>query len=288
MKQSELAMIITLMLSPISYAKETVTMRATSAVWQDDSFLLPLGTRITDYWVSEKLDGIRAHWNGQQLQTRTGHVIHAPQWFTAGLPDDVLEGELWAGRGAFHLVSQTVLDASPNREQWEKIRFMVFDAPVYPGSFDERWRHVTTLVNASNHPYINIIEQRKLASIAMVKNWLAEIEADGGEGIMLHHASQPYVAGRSDSLVKIKRFEDAEAIVVGYEPGKGKYQGLMGALWVKMDALPPFKIGTGFSDADRAVPPEIGSIVTIRYNGFTHNQIPRFARYLRTRPSSTL
>ncbi|KKC99385.1 MULTISPECIES: DNA ligase [Photobacterium] len=288
MKQSELAMIITLMLSPISYAKETVTMRATSAAWQDDSFLLPMGTTITDYWISEKLDGIRAHWNGQQLQTRTGHKINAPAWFTENWPDEALEGELWAGRDAFHLVSRTVLDSSPNSEQWQKIRFMIFDAPAHPGTFDERRHHMTTLINQLNHPYIQIIAQRKLSSIAMVKTWLSEIEADGGEGIMLHLASQPYVAGRSDSLVKIKRFEDAEAVVVGYEPGKGKYQGVMGALWVKMDGVPPFKIGTGFSDAERAIPPEIGSIITIRYNGLTHNQIPRFARYLRPRASSTL
>ncbi|MEI8592962.1 DNA ligase [Photobacterium sp. Hal280] len=246
MKQSELAIIITLMLSPISYAKETLTMRATSAVWQDDAFLLPIGTKMIDYWVSEKLDGIRAHWNGHQLQTRTGHTIHAPHWFTAGLPDEVLEGELWAGRDAFHLVSQTVLDSSPNPEQWEKIRFMVFDAPAHPGSFDERRRHVTALVNASSHPYTHIIEQRKLPSIAMVNSWLSEIEADGGEGIMLHLASQPYISGRSDGLVKIKRYEDTEAVVVGYEPGKGKYQGLMGALWVKVDALPPSKSGQVF------------------------------------------
>ncbi|HEX7047399.1 MAG TPA: DNA ligase, partial [Gammaproteobacteria bacterium] len=42
-------------------------------------------------------------------------------------------------------------------------------------------------------------------------------------------------------------------------------------------------IGSGFTDAERAEPPAIGSLVTYRYNGLTSNGVPRFARFLRVR-----
>lgn len=289
MKYSALAIMIMLALSPQTLAKETVTtMRAHSIDWQDDTVVLPAGSVITDYWVSEKLDGVRAFWTGSQLQTRSGHQIHAPDWFTKDFPKEALEGELWAGRNQFHLTMQTVLDSVPNETQWRKIQFMVFDAPNQPGTFDERLAHITPLIDSLHQQQIKAVHQRKLDSIQTLEHWLNEVESHGGEGLMLHRGKQRYIAGKADGLLKLKRFEDAEAIVVGYEPGKGKYQGLTGAIWVKMDNHPLFKIGSGFSDAERASPPEIGSIVTFRYNGFTQNRIPRFARFLRSRPAETL
>ncbi|MCM0148853.1 DNA ligase [Photobacterium galatheae] len=289
MKYSALAIMITMALSPQLQTKEsTATMHAHAIHWQDDTFVLPEDNVISDYWVSEKLDGVRAFWTGNQLQTRSGHRIHAPEWFTKDLPQEALDGELWAGRNHFYHVTQTVLDTIPNDTQWQKIQFMVFDAPSHPGSFDERLNHLTTLINTLPLQHIEIVEQKRLNTIQALENWLDEVESRGGEGLMLHQASQRYVTGRTNGLLKLKRFQDAEAIVIGYEPGKGKYEGRTGAIWVKMDKHPLFKIGSGLSDAERAAPPPIGSIVTFRYNGFTQNRIPRFARYLRTRPSKTL
>ena len=81
----------------------------------------------------------------------------------------------------------------------------------------------------------------------------------------------------------MKPYLDAEAVVIAYLPGKGKYQDMLGALRVKTPEGVIFSIGTGFNDDDRRRPPPIGSVVTYRYHGLTKNGLPRFASYLRVR-----
>lgn len=100
---------------------------------------------------------------------------------------------------------------------------------------------------------------------------------------MLHHRDGRYVPGRSDTLFKLKPWDDAEARVVGHVPGKGKYEGMLGALLVERADGSRFRLGTGFKDAQRAAPPALGSHVTYRYNGLTSKGLPRFARFLRVR-----
>lgn len=118
---------------------------------------------------------------------------------------------------------------------------------------------------------------------AALRRKLEEIVRAGGEGLMLHRADAPYVTGRNDALLKLKPLEDAEATVIGYVPGKGKYTGKMGALQVETADGKRFNIGTGFTDAVRANPPAIGTVITFTYRGLTKNGLPRFASYLRVR-----
>jgi DNA ligase 1 len=105
----------------------------------------------------------------------------------------------------------------------------------------------------------------------------------GGEGLALHRGSSLYRAGRTGDLMKFKPYEDAEARVVAYVPGKGKYAGVLGALLVEMPDGTRFRIGTGFSDEQRRHPPSLGSFVTYRYQGVTTGGKPRFARFMRIR-----
>src|SRR5438045_3542568 len=56
---------------------------------------------LADWWLSEKLDGVRAYWDGRALISRLGNRFHAPDWFLEGLPETPLDGELWIGRKAF-------------------------------------------------------------------------------------------------------------------------------------------------------------------------------------------
>jgi DNA ligase-1 len=55
----------------------------------------------TGWWLSEKLDGVRAYWDGKQFISRLGNAYLAPDWFIEGLPEFPLDGELFAGRGRF-------------------------------------------------------------------------------------------------------------------------------------------------------------------------------------------
>ena len=56
---------------------------------------------LAGWWMSEKLDGVRAYWDGKQFLSRLGNIYHAPDWFVAGLPNVPLDGELWIARRAF-------------------------------------------------------------------------------------------------------------------------------------------------------------------------------------------
>src|ERR1700744_3644593 len=72
------------------------------------------GIALPDYWVSEKLDGVRGYWDGEKLLTRGGQRINAPPWFTANWPKTALDGELWAGRLQFSHAVSTVRRETPD------------------------------------------------------------------------------------------------------------------------------------------------------------------------------
>lgn len=244
------------------------------------------GMSLNGYWVSEKLDGVRAHWNGKALMSRGGYLIHAPIWFTEGWPSLPMDGELWRGRGEFEITMAVVRTHKPNDEQWKKLRFMAFDMPAEAGTFSERLTRLKTVVQQTESPWLHGVSQTPVSTHAALMERLKKVERQGGEGLMLHRGSALYRPIRSDDLLKVKTAQDAEATVIGHLPGKGKYEGVVGALLVSMADGLEFKIGSGLKDADRRNPPKLGSIITFRYRGLHEKSgKPRFATYLRTRDS---
>lgn len=240
--------------------------------------------RLADYLVSEKYDGVRGYWDGAQLLTRGGTVIQAPAWFTAGWPKQPLDGELWAGRGKFSQAVSTVRQQMPEDAAWREMRFMVFDLPAHPGTFAERNAALAEVVTLIHQHWVLKVEQFGVRRRAELQSRLDAVLRTGGEGLMLHRATSFYRAERNDDLLKLKPYEDAEARVVGYLPGKGKFAGMLGALQVETSEGLHFNLGAGLSDAERRNPPALGSWVTYRYNGVNvRTGIPRFARFLRLR-----
>lgn len=235
------------------------------------------------YLVSEKYDGVRALWDGKVLRSRAGNVFAAPAWFVAKLPKQSLDGELWIAHGQFEKLSGAVRKTTPLDEEWRQIKYMIFELPDAPGTFAERYEQIKKIVAAANFPQLVAVEQFRLPDNASLKRKLDEVVKAGGEGLMLHRADALYIIGRNDALLKLKPLNDAEATVIGHVPGKGKYEGKMGALKVEMADGKRFQIGTGFTDAVRANPPAIGSVITFTYRGLTKNGLPRFASYLRIR-----
>ena len=235
----------------------------------------------TAYLVSEKYDGVRAIWDGSALRFRSGRPIPAPAWFTACLPKQPLDGELWLGRGRFDALSGLVRRDPPDDAGWREVRYMLFELPDAPGSFEERARAIVALVRGAGCPALQAVEQTRVGNRADLKRRLDRTVAQGGEGLMLHLASAPYATGRSDVLLKLKPYLDTEAKVVAHRPGKGKHAGRMGALELQTPAGLRFRLGTGFSDAQRSDPPPIGSLVTYRYRDLTPSGRPRFASFLR-------
>jgi DNA ligase-1 len=241
------------------------------------------GLDVSDYWISEKLDGVRGRWDGQRLLTRAGQPIVPPRWFTAGWPETAMDGELWIGRGRFDEVSGLVRAGAADDRAWRHVRFMVFDLPDQGGTFDARVMRMRTLLSATGIAWLQPVAQFHLASSTDLETRLKQVAAAGGEGLVLHRRGALYRVGRSDDLVKYKLYEDAEARVVAHTPGKGKYAGMLGALVMKLPDGRQFRLGSGLTDAQRADPPPIGSLVTYRYNGLTSKGLPRFARFQRIR-----
>lgn len=245
------------------------------------------GIDLSLYWVSEKLDGVRAYWDGRRLITRGGQPIAAPDWFTSGFPTIPLDGELWMGRGTFETLSGTVRRLEPDHDVWRAVSYRVFDLPAMDAPFGERLQALERLLADSPNPHIVPVEQFRVSDHADLMAHLETIVAAGGEGLMLHRDDAHYRAGRSDDLIKVKPYLDAEARVIAHLPGKGKYEGMMGALLVEEPSGQRFRLGTGFSDAERRSPPPIGSLVTFKYHGRTRNGLPRFASFLRVRDPAT-
>ena len=241
------------------------------------------GVDLDRYWVSEKLDGVRAYWDGERLLSRKGNPINAPPWFVEHYPRVPLDGELWMGRGAFERLSGAVRRQVPDDAQWRGIRFMVFDLPSSPGTFDRRLQRLREMFETIASPYLALVEQFRVADRAELMETLDRVVAGGGEGLMLHKGSSLYTAGRGGDLLKLKAHEDAEAVVVGHLPGKGRLTGMLGALLVETPEGLRFRLGTGFSDEERRNPPPLGATVTYKYYGRTRNGVPRFASFLRIR-----
>ncbi len=237
-----------------------------------------------DYLVSEKFDGVRALWDGERLRFRSGNTIPAPSWFTEQLPQQALDGELWLGRGRFEATSALLRRAIPVDADWRELRYLCFELPQAAGTFAERVERLQGIVQTvQNHGWNQLVAvaQSRVADRVELHARLQEVLRAGGEGLMLHRADALYHTGRSEALLKLKPFEDAEAVVVAHVPGKGRHEGRLGALRVRAPGGREFNVGTGFTDAERADPPPVGSVITYIYQGLTTKGQPRFARFMR-------
>lgn len=246
------------------------------------------GIDLSDYWVSEKYDGMRGYWDGARLLTRGGVRVHAPAWFTENWPATPMDGELWAGRGQFSHAVSTVRQQVPDDNAWRHMRFMVFDVPTHGGVFTERMAALNAVVASIHLPWVVAVVQTRATTHAALHSQMLRTVKAGGEGLVLHRGASLYTAARNDDLLKVKPFEDAEARVLGYQAGRGKYSAAVGALLVETvtsgNAAAPglrFKIGNGLSDAQRRAPPPVGSLVTYRYQGLTDAGVPRFVSFVR-------
>ncbi len=232
------------------------------------------------WWISEKLDGVRAYWDGNRFLSRLGNVYHAPDWFIDGLPSEPLDGELWLDRQAFQK-TVSIVRRQDKSDHWKEIRYVVFDAPSHGGGFEERIEHLKGIVSKSALPHVEFLDHTICEGTEHLETELARVEELGGEGLMLRQPQSSYEVGRSTTLLKVKTFHDAEAIVQAHAPGKGKHKGRMGALNVCLPDGTQFSVGTGFSDRQRENPPAVGSVIMFRYQEMSNAGVPRFPSFVR-------
>lgn len=270
--------VVASLLSGAAFAAEAPALMLATK-WDDA--LDPAG-----WWMSEKYDGVHGYWDGTRMLTRQGEPIAIPEDLRRELPDFSLDGELWAGHGRFQRTVATVRDAVPG-PGWSDIRYLVFDVPTAPGPFEARMAVFHDWLRAHPAQRVAAVAQIRCTGRAHLTAFLAEVEGRGGEGVMLRVPASPYVAGRSEHLRKYKSFDDTEAVVRGYRPGKGKYAGMVGALDVELPDGTRFAVGSGLSDQDRRSPPPIGSVITFKHHGWTEAGKPRFPVFWRVHTLSS-
>jgi DNA ligase-1 len=99
------------------------------------------------WWLSEKLDGVRAFWDGTCFLSRNGNRFIAPEWFTSGLPETPLDGELWIGRKQFQR-TVSIVRRRDGSDHWNEVRYLIFDAPTLAQPFEQRIEAVTEIVKS--------------------------------------------------------------------------------------------------------------------------------------------
>jgi len=232
-----------------------------------------------DGWLmSEKLDGVRAIWNGEKLLSRNGNEFFAPAWFKSRLPNNVcLDGELFIGRGKFQQVVGAVKKKVPLDHEWLPIKYNVFDAPNLSMIFSSRLEYCEELL--TDNTIAKIVPHFIRKDNEHAQEFFKEICKNGGEGIMIKNPSSMYEEGRSSNLLKYKPFESDEGKVIGHEEGEGRLAGMLGALIINWKNI-TFKVGTGLNDELRKTPPNVGTSITFGYCGLTDGGVPRFPTFI--------
>jgi DNA ligase-1 len=243
--------------------------------WDNDADL-------AGWWMSEKLDGVRAYWDGKQFLSRQGNVYHAPEWFAEHLPPVPLDGELWLARKSFQR-TVSIVRRQDKSDHWREISFLIFDAPSVSEVFEKRQEYLLDALARFRAGHVRLHAQEPCRGVEHLREELLRVEALGGEGLMLRQPGSHYEVGRSSTLLKVKTFHDAEARVVEHLPGAGRHEGRLGALGVELADGTRFSVGTGFSNAQRANPPSIGSTITFRYQELSDRGVPRFPSFVRLR-----
>jgi ATP-dependent DNA ligase len=229
--------------------------------------------KVVNWWMSVKYDGVRAKWNGEEMETRTGLIYTLPDFLTKQLQsirdDDgnpmELDGELWAGNDTFAYMSGLARRHENDPKQWEPVIYMVFDTPDPDLTFEERIKKVgIALKRSDNHPNIKGVKHRRFDPLTMdIDTELKKVEDDGGEGLVLRKPKSLYVFKRSQDMLKVKSWSYKEAVVVGYAEGTNRLSGLVGSLMVKSNDFGDededekdkkwvnFKVGSGLNDWQR-------------------------------------
>ncbi|CAF1147819.1 unnamed protein product [Adineta steineri] len=243
----------------------------------------------TGWWMSEKLDGVRAYWNGKNFYSRQGNLFHVPDFFKAALPKVALDGEIWCGRGLFQkcvsIVKKQANKVVP--DDYKLLTYLIFDAPTQGGKYEDRVKWLQANIPQDDDKcFATVVGIKKCEGLAQLKQYLADVNKAGGEGIMLRKPGSLYEHKRSTTLLKVKTFYDEEAYVIGHKPSKSLI-GMTGALECELPNGKRFDVGSGLTMDQRRKPPKIGSVITFKFQELSNNGHPRFPTFLRVRTDLT-
>jgi len=156
--------------------------------------------KVSEWWVSEKLDGVRATWNGEKLHFRSWELIFVPDWFTENITEQLTNIELWMERGTFEKLSGIVRNIQPNQKDWRQVRYMLLELIEHPRTYTLRIDKMGKLTETLKISWFQPILQIRLNSVDALLSMLNEIITKGGGWVMLYNADSIFHNGRSDDL----------------------------------------------------------------------------------------
>ena len=149
------------------------------------------------------MDGIRGYWDGADIISRHGKKLLLPQWFTVGLPEVPLDGELWMGLGSWEQLMALLKCRDLDDTKWTQVGYYVFDLPASVAPFSER---VTQLKGIKGlPPHVHLVDHVLCTGQVHLNKYLRAISEQGGEGIMVNDPTALYAAFTlSPALLKVK------------------------------------------------------------------------------------
>jgi len=158
------------------------------------------GQDISGWIATQKYDGCRAYWDGENLWSRGGLTINIPDEWRKVLPQGVhLDGEIYDGPGGVYRCGVAIRYGrfTPT------MRFMVFDCPSVPGDYLTRLESIALLEGGPLH----IVSHKIISDLCMAKDLLAKIIKLDGEGLMLRKPDLKYTPGRTREILKFKEIK---------------------------------------------------------------------------------
>jgi len=159
--------------------------------------------------MSEKMDGVRAYWDGEKLVSRHGKSLQHPQHFTWDLPKISLDGELWMGRGTFENLIRLLMQANvtnplhgdTNKLEWSQVGYYLFDLPASESPYKERLKELQEMRFPS---HVHIVSSEECRDKEHMEALLHEIVRGKGEGLMVRHPLSKHTAGVTSDILKVK------------------------------------------------------------------------------------
>eukprot|EP00026_Physarum_polycephalum_P002684 Phypoly_transcript_02692.p1 GENE.Phypoly_transcript_02692~~Phypoly_transcript_02692.p1 ORF type:complete len:862 (+),score=102.64 Phypoly_transcript_02692:87-2672(+) len=178
------------------------------------SFFKP-GTDPTGWFLFEKYDGIRGLWDPgpKRFFSRQGKILKVRNDFEESMPDLLLDGEIWFGRGQFNETCKISSRSLISKVNWNAFKYMVFDCPVREGTYEERYSFLQTRI-PTNHQFVFLAPKITCTGRDHLQEFTKNILAEGGEGVILRNPKSAYEHGRSKNILKFKTFRDLEARVI--------------------------------------------------------------------------
>lgn len=260
-------------------------------------------------YVSTKLDGVRVVITDNGVFSRSGKLI--PNDYTRELFSQYvgLDGELIVEEPTATDVYRKTVSGVMTKEGTPKVRLFAFDSWDSDGGIDARYNSVIKTAGLNN-PFVPIVSQVLVESEDKLLKFEEDCLNKGYEGIIIRNPDATYKFGRSTikegALLKLKRFIDAEATVVGFAPllhneneatinelgyterstaKDGKVEtDMLGALIVELNGN-HFKIGSGFDENTRKDlwanrDKLIGMVAKFKYFSVGVKDKPRFPIFL--------